>query len=190
MADTPKRQQLCKKVYVNKDGSETAHAGPDVDHLDFRFADTEKTVKSVALSAHPADIRGAFGWNGLAQKYGDTYAGAEDVEEAIERFETIGERLMSGEWVKAREGAGPMPSMVFDAVMEVLAAKGQDVDEKTEAKIRDHLSTVAGRKSALEKATVKAAYERLRAARQADRVKAADKAAKAAGDEDVLAGIA
>lgn len=117
---------------------------------------------------------GIFGAN---HKIGDTFAG-KTPQEGHERAATMAERLLAGEWAKERESAGPRPSMVVDAVVAVLVAAGQEVDDKRRAGIVKKTSGKEARERTLANPKYKAAYEELKAKAAADRAKAAKAAAK------------
>jgi len=169
------RNEIAKKVYVTPTG-EVTHAQPDVTKMEFRFSDgTTVTVDRTKLGKN---VQAAAFWHGISQKLGDSYAGAESVDEAIESIETLLERLGADDWVKAREAAGPRPTMVVDAVVAALIAAGQKVDDARRAKIAEKLKTNDARQAALKDARVSAEYEKLRAAKAAERAKAAADKAK------------
>jgi len=168
------RESIAKKVYVDAEGGESSHAGPNVVELRFDFSDG--TQIGVTKSNVGATCQIASFWHGLAQKLGDTYAG-KTVAEAIEAVETVLERLAADDWVKAREGAGARPSLVVDAIIAALVAAGQVVDEARKAGIVEKTKDKADRDAALANPVIKAEYERIKAERAAAR---ASKAAAAA----------
>lgn len=184
MSDTtpakPKRKIFCKKVYVNKDGGATRHASPDVDRLEFRFENGN--VVTIKLTEIGKGCAKAAAWHGVAQKIGDSYNKAETADEAQESTETMLERLVADEWVKAGEGAGPKTGVLVQAIVNALTKSGEEVDEKRLAGIREKVSTKEGREGAMANAAILAEYKQLQAESAAKRAqKAADDAAKSDG---------
>ena len=133
------------------------------------------------LDTLPKDIQNRLALHGLSQKLGDSYASIKDVGDSVEACRTIQERLNLGDWVKAREGAGPRPTMVVDAVVAALIADGQDVSDDRKAKIVKVLADKDERKAALADPVIKAQYETIRAAAAAKRAKEAKAEAKKEG---------
>jgi hypothetical protein len=169
------REKIAKKVYVLENGDEAAHASPDVSHLEFRFESGDTII--VRLEDIDNGCRTAAAWHGISQKLGDTYAG-KDAAEAAEEVQSLLERLQSGDWIKAREGGGPRPTLVIEAIVCALIDNGEEVSDERRATIAAKVNTPTERKRALKQPAVQAHFERLKAER------AADKAAKAAEDAD------
>ena len=180
--------KIASKVYVNADGSESAHASPDANSLEFRFADTPQTVLTLSLADVGPACTAAATFHGLSQKIGDAYAGADSVEQAIESAQAVIERLGVDDWVKARESAGPRVTILADAIKVCLEANGETVDDARYQSIRtEKLKTKEQREGALANPAVKAEYERIRTEKQKARQKIADSAAKDAGPADLSA---
>ena len=138
-------------------------------------------VLSQEFNKLPETVQRQLGLHGLSQKIGDSYASISDLEESIETALSVQERLQLGDWVKAREGAGPRPTMVVDAVVAALIADGQDVSDERKAKIVTVLSDKDERKAALKDPVIEAQYEGIRAAAAAKRAKEAKAEAKKEG---------
>lgn len=173
-----KREVKAKKIFLMPDGSETSHASHDAVELSFRF--NGGGVHSVKLSEFSEEIRTCLGWNGLSQKLGDVYAGDDNAEDAEESFETALERLRAGEWVKAREGVGPSPTLIFEAIKAAKAEANMPYDE---AATKEKYKTKEARDTVLKVPQIKAHYERLRAERAAARAAEAAKHAQAASGD-------
>lgn len=174
------RTTICKKVYVDSEGNETSHASPNVDRLEFRFANG--TVLAVSEKDVGDGCRKAAFFHGLAQKIGDSYAGVKgDTTTAIENASTVIERLMGDDWVKQGEGIGARPSLVVDAVIAALEEAGETVSDDRRKAIMEKVKGKEGREGALANPVINAHYERIKAARQAER--AAKAAAAAQGKE-------
>ena len=172
----PARAKVCTKVYLDAEGNEHKSASSEMQVLRFKFADG--TTRDVKPTQFQKSVLVCATFHGLSQTLGDVFAGVKgNVDEAIENFDTKLEVLMSGVWVKEREGVGPRPSMVADAIVAAKLAAGQltePVSPERYEEIRGKCSTAQQRKEALANRVIAAEYEKLKAA------KAADKAAKAA----------
>ena len=175
--------EIAKKLYRNAKGEEGSHAGEDTTGLFFKFSNGH--VVNVEVEKLADSIKLAALFHGLSQKIGDTYAGADSVEEAIESAETVLERLYGGEWIKPREAAGPRPSLVLDAVVAALIAAGETVSDERKEKARETLKDPKKRQDALKDARIKSHFDRLRRERmeklEAESTAAAAKATGAIG---------
>lgn len=190
------RKAICKKVYVNSDGSESRSASVDAARLEFRFFgdDGETVTDTISLIASdmPENVGVCAKWHGLAQKIGDSYAGASKSDEsAYDRAMAMVESLAGGEWVAEGESAGPRTTYLLDAICNVIAdATGSAPDDAKRAEIAEAIKTADAKKSALGNAAIKAAYEKIKADAAVARAKAAAKAAKeGGGDNEFLANI-
>lgn len=164
-----------KKSYFLKDGTEVRSATPEAVRLQFAFANGDKLdVDPTKLSD---GVRYCAMLHGLAQKIGDSYAGAKTPDEASEEAGSLYERLESGEWIAERESAGPRISLILAAIVKARADAGKPFTEAEQAERAEKLKAdKTYRESAMANPAVKAAY----AAIQAER--AAERAAKAAAD--------
>ena len=173
------RRNLCTKVYVYADGTEGRHARPDVERLEFRFAD--KTVLTVG-EVH-ADCERAAAWHGKAQKIGDSGNKAESPEDYFESASAMLERLTAGEWVKPGESAGPRIGMLVEAIARALETAGETVDAARREKIAGKLANddaavaKANRESAMANPAIEAAYKTIQAERALERAALATTAA-------------
>lgn len=199
------KSQVCKKVFVLKDGTEvrsaasTGHNAADVDRLDFRFA--HGVDRKILLSDFPeADIILAATWYGLSQKLGDAYSGATKSEsDPVELFDAVMENLVGGMWTEKGEGGETAPSLLIEAVMAALEKAGTPGDHaKVSATLSprdadgnlDKPAAKKKREGTLANPAIKAEYERIKAERAAKRAKDAAAAAKGAGKEEATAGLA
>lgn len=176
----------CKKVFINKDGSESAHASPSADALEFRFVDGG--THSVKLNMFNSDILSCLAWNGVSQKLGDGYASDASPADAEESFEALLEQISgeNGIWVKNREGVGPSPTLIFEAVKAAKEAAGMPYDD---AATREKYKTKESREHLLSLPEIKAHYERLKLERQQARVAEAQRKAAEAPKTNALADI-
>ena len=168
--------KVCEKVYLDGDGNEHRSASTEAKALAFRFANGQEVT--VDLSKFPKDIISAAAWHGVAQKIGDSYAGSETVDEAVERAQTMLENLEGGTWVATRTAAGPRPSLLVDAIVAAKQEAGQEVDPVAVAqKLKDQPDL---KKNALQNAAIKMHYDKIKAERAAAKAKESAKEAKGA----------
>ena len=181
------RKKFCSKVYVDAKGEESRHANPSVDRLEFRFTNGE--VVKVKLTEIGKDCAKAAAWHGVAQKIGDSYNKAETADEAQEATETMLERLVANEWVKAGEGAGPKTNVLVQAIVNAIEkTEGKDtIDETRLASIRSKVSEKKGRDGAMANEAIHSEYKQLQAESAAKRAKEA--ASKAKTTTDTLEGF-
>ncbi len=174
---------FAKKRFVDASGEKVSEPGRDVVGITFEFADFEDQL--VSLTDVPEPIRISLAWHGLSQKLGDSYANAskKPPEDCYDSFQSTLERLVAGDWVKAREAAGPRTSMVFEAVLAVMAAAGKPADDATQKTIREALGDKAERDRAMADARVKLAYEKIKLERAQLRLAKIEAEATAASGE-------
>lgn len=164
-----------KKSYFLKDGTEVRSASPEAVRLQFSFANGDK------LDVDPTKLNDGVRYcamlHGLAQKIGDSYAGAKTPDEASEEASSLFERLEAGEWIAERESAGPRISLILQAICKVKADTGTPFTDAEMAERAERLKTdKAYREGAMANKLVAAAYSAIQAQR------AAERAAKAAAD--------
>ena len=101
-----------------------------------------------------------------------------------ERFNTV----KTGEWSEGRgEGTASSAAMILLAIVAVLTGEGIEVTDDMKERAATSVDTPEKRKSALERADIKAEYLRIAAERKAELArKAAEKAAEAATAEGHL----
>lgn len=179
------RKKFCTKVYVDKDGKDSRHANPGVDKLEFRF-ENGNTVP-VDLKTIGKGCAKAAAWHGIAQKIGDSYNKAETADEAQETMEAMLERLVSDEWVRAGEGAGPKTGVLVQAIVNAKLAAGDECDEARVALIRAKVATKEGRDGAMANAVIHAEYKKLQA--EAAAIRASKAVAAASASKDTLDGF-
>ncbi len=174
---------FAKKGFVDASGERISEPGTDVAAITFTFADFEDQM--VSLSDIPEPIRVALAWHGLSQKLGDSYANAskKPAEDCYDSFQSTLERLVAGDWVKAREAAGPRTSMVLEAVLAVMANAGKPADDATQKVIGEALGEKSERDRAMADARVKLAYEKIRLDRAQARLAKIELAAQLASGE-------
>lgn len=148
--------------------NQIAKKGFDEDRREvfFEFANGERLA--ITLEAVHANNRDRALAHGLLQKIGDSYAGAESVDEAVESARSVIDMVSAGEWTAAREGIGSGGGDLIKALIEVTGR-----DEDTVRKVvldmdDDH------RKATRAIPAVKAVLLRLSAERAAARAAKAD----------------
>lgn len=171
------KAKVCNKVFILSGGEETNNATPDAEAVVFRFVNGNN--HTVHLEDFPEHIRNALMWHGISAKLGDVYAGSKgDADLAEETFLTAYERLVGGDWMKAREGVGARPSLVVEAIVAALEKAGEEVSDARREAIREKCKDKATRDAAIEDPAIKVEYERIKLDRQKEREKAAREAAK------------
>lgn len=192
------KERVALMQYLNDAGEElgaNAKKGATAIRFDFvnKTGEDDKgkavyeTVQSetVKFSDLPKDIIVVSAAHGVKQKLADSYAGSKGRNvDPHEDFMATLEQIQGGEWVVAATGgAGPRPSMVFEAMLFVLEKRGRDVtDEALREKVKASIASTEGRKSALANPEVAARFAEVQAE------KAAEKAAKAAAVAKAAAG--
>ena len=175
------RSEVCKKVFIFAAGSpkaEGTHFAPGVERLEFRFANGN--TESVKLSDYPDNIRDAFAWYGVSQKLGDGYADAKgSIDDAIESFLSLNERLVKGTWIAAKEATGPRVGLLARAIARAQEKAGMTPD--VDAIIAKLEGDPKLRENALSNPAINAAYEELRLEAQQERAEKARAAAAASG---------
>lgn len=93
---------------------------------DVRFEFANGNTLTINVNAVPEAIRNHALAHGLLQKIGDSYAGAESVEEAFEAANDTLDTIKGGEWKAARAGVGAGGG---DLIKALAAATGRTEDE-------------------------------------------------------------
>jgi hypothetical protein len=122
-----KRANVCKKEIL-------------ADSREVRFTFTGMAAVVVATDALADEVLEYAMLHGLAQKLGDSYSGAQTVEEARERFDATLAVLESGEWNGGRAATG---GLWIDAIADVQGidreaalARWNELDEDKQAAIK------------------------------------------------------
>lgn len=175
------------KAYLLPDGTTVQHARADAVALVISFVNGETlTVDTANLRD---DMLRCAALHGLSQKLGDSYAGAETVEDAFESASALWEAMCGedGSWLQRGESAGPRVTVLAEAVCRAKPEKYADIAAAT-AMLAE--KDKAGKAAIAAIPQVAAAMAAIKAERAA---KAAEKAAKAAagadGDEAALADL-
>lgn len=177
-----KKQTICEKVYILKDGSEARSASGDVARLEFRFANDQ--IIAITEDDLNDAVRRAAMWHGLAQKIGDSYASAIDAEEAAEKAQAVRGQISgeTGQWtVRGGGGGSGKVTVLALAIAEVQGLDASDVEETLKAMDKEQ------KKQLRKHPRIAAVVARIEAERAAEKAQRAAKAAAGAGAEDALA---
>ncbi len=183
------RENICKKGFVLKDGSETRHADPNAVTAVFAF--TNGTTLTVPIKDLSKETLVAATAHGLSQKVGDSFAGSktavakgeatDPVAWAIEQAEAMIDNLVNGVWITVREGAGvPRISMLVEAIVAAAAQKGKKADP---AVVKEKLKDEATRKGAMLDDDIATEFARIRDERDAAKRARAKESGAAVGVE-------
>src|SRR3990167_3022738 len=126
--------------------------------VDFRNGETRTLTVPAALVEKAA-------CHGGEQKYGDSYAGVEDVDDMIEAVEKVQENLTRGDWSARVEGSGVAgTSVLLRALMEYTGKVKEDVKAFLEGKTQaDKLALRNSTRANKACVSMKAIVERLEA---------------------------
>ncbi len=99
--------------------------------------------------------------HGLDQKFGDEFAGEQDVEDCIEAFEQLSERLAKGDWSERKAEGVSGTSMLLRALIEHTAKVGKP-KSKEELKAALKTKTPAQKKAMSAQKDIAAIIARLK----------------------------
>lgn len=180
------RKKRTAKVYVDSEGNESRSWKPGVVALRFDFfADDEETVVE-SLTTKPSDysedMREAFCFHGISQKYGDSYASAlKSGVDPVESVSDIHSRILEGTWVERATDAGPRTSQLIEAIIRTIESAGGVVDDERRKRIAESLQDETQRKTAQATPAIAANLKDIQAEAAAAR---AEKARVAAAEDD------
>jgi len=173
------KSKISSFAYVNNAGDVSKQVKPDSIGLTVSFANGTKD--RINIDELSSEILACATLQGLAIKLQRSFASAKgDVEKAVEAFETVKDNLLNGIWAEKGEGSGPRVSILAEAVEAVLTEAGQTVDADRRASIIEKLKDEATREKTKKDPKVNAHYERIKAARAAEKAAKAQEAAGAA----------
>lgn len=155
----------CKKV-IREDGR----------GIDFNFINGH--VLEVIVDDMPQDIKSHLMLHGASQKVGDSFAGAETVEECIEAATAVFEQLRAGQWKAQREstgGSAPRSSQLVEALVAITGKSAADINAMLDSKTEDE------RKAIRKHPQVAAQLAAIAAQRAADRAAKAQQEAQGSG---------
>jgi hypothetical protein len=110
------RNRLAKKVVDRETG---------VVRIEF----TDGTKVEVNVNELSEDVRALAAFHGISQKLGDSYAGADSVDEARESAEAVRDNLLAGNWTAGREGGGGGVSILVQALFEATQHEGRTLED-------------------------------------------------------------
>lgn len=92
-------------------------------HIDFRNGVSK-------LYTVPQDLTGRSACHGGEQKFGDSYAGVDDIEDMIAACDAVQENLAKGDWTARVEGSGIAgTSVLARALVELTGKAAEQVKE-------------------------------------------------------------
>lgn len=178
------RNKICTKAYLLPSGDKCRSASPEAVAILYEFSNKE--TRTLEPSKFPDTIQHCAMLNGFSQKTSDKYAG-KTVEEAVDLFDSMVDFLMDGQWISSVEGAGTRPTLLAEAIANLLPEKypnaasakamldalkpTEDMDDATCEKLN------AKRKGIEANADIKAEVERIKAVRAAEKAKSAAESA-------------
>ncbi len=177
MADKVK---VADKVYLYADGEESRRVKADAKALEFRFAESG-AVSQIELDKVGPNALRAAAYHGIAQRCGDTYAGAKtkgmSPDDCFNAVEAIRELLYDDTWATEGVSAGPRISLIFEAIVAAKLTAGANREEIDDNAVRANIKA-NGVKAALAVPAIRAEYDRIKlermAAASAKSTKAAD----------------
>lgn len=120
------------EVVKMSDGREVSFAGKRKAIKSSDFVDGKVQVRIdfrngvSKLYEVPAELTQKAACHGGEQKYGDSYAGLEDIEDMIAACDKVQENLAAGDWSARVEGSGIAGSSVLARALSELTGKGLD----------------------------------------------------------------
>ena len=134
---------------------------PDVESKSVTWQFADGTTRQVFLSELSDDIITNLALHGLSQKGGDSYSGAESTSEAIERFNSVIDSLIAGDWNIGRAATG---GIWVDALAQAAGVersealvKWNSADDETRKQLKAHPAIKAAKAEIeLERAKAKA----------------------------------
>ena len=180
--------KVAQKLFIGADGGESRHANPDAVTMLIKFGNGH--TLTVDPAKFPAAIAKCLLLHGASQKVGDSYASAENIDDAIENAEGVLENLYEGIWIERAEGAGVRSSVLAEALQRIKPDKYPNLDAA--------IATVKGwdkdkRKNVIDDKTgvpeLVAAYKAIQAERAIMRADAAAKAVLTGGGGTAFAAL-
>lgn len=129
-----KEIQMAENVEVVKmsDGREVSFAGKRKAIKSSDFVDGAVQVRidfrngTSRVYTIPAELTGRAACHGGEQKYGDSYAGVDDIEDMIAACDQVQENVSKGDWTSRVEGSGIAGTSVLARALVELTGKTMD----------------------------------------------------------------
>ena len=151
------RAKVKKDSYIAQDGSVVT-----------KFVFRNGTVREAVMPRDSALFTKAAA-HGMDQKYGDEFAGLDDVEDCVEAFDALAARISRGEWSEKRVSDGMAgTSLLIRALAEVNGLSIDAVKEKL-ANVKPEVKKMLPRQTKIAEVIA-----RLKAERDAKKGKAED----------------
>ena len=141
------------EVVKMSDGREVSFAGKRKAIKSSDYVDGSVQVRidfrngTSRLYTVPAEMTGRAACHGGEQKYGDSYAGLDDIEDMIAACDKVQENLSAGDWSARVEGSGIAGSSVLARALSELTGKALE-DIKVWLKPKSQADKMALRASA------------------------------------------
>lgn len=120
---TPRVVQFPEKTKVKKEVLVDAEGKSIGVRFDFSNGDTESVMNS---DIEAAGLTSRFVAHGISQKFGDSYASAENVDDCYESFKEVHIQILAGKWSEGGGGTGGGGSSVL--LKALVEATGQTID--------------------------------------------------------------
>lgn len=120
---TPRVVKFAESSKVKKSLIETAEGAPIAVMFDFRNGESEQVTVEDIKAWGLAD---RFSLHGASQKFGDSYAGDKDVDDAFESFLEVLTVARAGKWTEEGAGGRGGSSMLLKALVELT---GKTIEE-------------------------------------------------------------
>lgn len=176
MADAVKKVSRASYKFADAEGNKSRSPTEDTTTLIAYWKDDVTTEYS--LTDLPPAMRACCAPHGLKQKLGDNVPSGAAPAEARESWDETYALLLEGVWSQKGEGRGTSPSMAAEAIRNCAIAQGHEISDEKFAEICGRMANSEARTAALKNLDIGAEYEKLRAAKAAERAKAAAKKAK------------
>ena len=175
-----KKQQKSFSLYVDGEGKE--HNFPLASAKIVRMKFANGATSDLDVSSLSAEITNCAVLQGITTRLQRSYQGEKEVDKCVEATNETIEDLKNGVWIEPRSGA-PRVTILAQALVRVLEAKGETVDDARKASIIEKLKNTEFSEKALANKAVVAAMEDIKFENAKARRDEAKKAAKEAGQE-------
>lgn len=179
------RPEVSSIVYLDASDTEHNHADGTTVALKISFANGYSDITK--LSDLPQEMANAAMAQGLASRFQRSFQAVKgDINDAVERFTSAKENILSGKWIAPRggDGKGPRPSLLAQAVEAILIEDGESVDENRRKGIVEKLRSDEMAEAVMKNPRVVAKYKSLQAEAALARANEAAKKAQEANTEE------
>lgn len=115
-----KTYTFSERAKVQKDSSVLENGD-----LEVRFIFKNGEVRTFVMPpSHPLFSKAAL--HGLNQKFGDAFAGVDDIEDMVDTFEDVAKTIEAGDWTEKRGGEGIAGTSVLAQALMAVTGKSKD----------------------------------------------------------------